>query len=200
LTEEEKAEKDRLIEKGFPEWNKRDFQQFLNGSAKFGRTNYDGIAEEVDGKTSEEIAAYAKVFWKKYKTLDNWQKHLNVIEDGELRVRQSEQKKELLKKKIGMYRMPLQQMVIKYTVSTTNKKVYTEEEDRFLLFMLNKYGVEGDLIYEQIRDEIRESPLFRFDWFFLSRTPQEIGRRCNTLIQTVVRELGGEEMRRQACL
>jgi SWI/SNF-related matrix-associated actin-dependent regulator of chromatin subfamily A member 5 len=80
-------------------------------------------------------------------------------------------------------------------VSTTNKKVYTEEEDRFLLVMLNKYGVEGDLIYEQIRDEIRESPLFRFDWFFLSRTPQEIGRRCNTLIQTVVRELGGDEMR-----
>ncbi|KAH7082974.1 SNF2 family N-terminal domain-containing protein [Paraphoma chrysanthemicola] len=195
LTEEEKAEKERLIEKGFPEWNKRDFQQFLNGSAKYGRTNYDGIAEEVDGKTAAEIADYAKVFWKKYKTLDNWQKHLNVIEDGELRVRQSEQKKELLKKKIGMYRMPLQQMVIKYTVSTTNKKVYTEEEDRFLLVMLNKYGVEGDLIYEQIRDEIRESPLFRFDWFFLSRTPQEIGRRCNTLIQTVVRELGGEDMK-----
>ncbi|KAF2036444.1 hypothetical protein EK21DRAFT_51773 [Setomelanomma holmii] len=195
LTEEEKAEKERLIEKGFPDWNKRDFQQFLNGSAKYGRTNYDGIAEEVDGKTAEEIAVYAKTFWKKYKTLDNWQKHLSVIEDGELRVRQSEQKKELLKKKIGMYRMPLQQMVIKYTVSTTNKKVYTEEEDRFLLVMLNKYGVEGDLIYEQIRDEIRESPLFRFDWFFLSRTPQEIGRRCNTLIQTVVRELGGDDMK-----
>ncbi|EAT86336.2 hypothetical protein SNOG_06505 [Parastagonospora nodorum SN15] len=195
LTEEEKAEKERLIEKGFPEWNKRDFQQFLNGSAKFGRTNYEGIAEEVDGKNAQEIQEYAKVFWKKYKTLDNWQKHLGVIEDGELRVRQSEQKKELLKKKIGMYRLPLQQMVIKYTVSTTNKKVYTEEEDRFLLVMLNKYGVEGDQIYEQIRDEIRESPLFRFDWFFLSRTPQEIGRRCNTLIQTVVRELGGDEMR-----
>ncbi|KAL5118908.1 chromatin remodeling complex Adenosinetriphosphatase [Pleosporales sp. CAS-2024a] len=195
LTEAEKAEKERLIEKGFPEWNKRDFQQFLNGSAKFGRTNYDGIAEEVDGKTAEEIQEYAKVFWKKYKTLDNWQKHLNVIEDGELRVRQSEQKKELLKKKIGMYRMPLQQMVIKYTVSTTNKKVYTEEEDRFLLVMLNKYGVEGDQIYEQIRDEIRESPLFRFDWFFLSRTPQEISRRCTTLIQTVVRELGGDDAR-----
>ncbi|KAH8730803.1 SNF2 family N-terminal domain-containing protein [Phaeosphaeriaceae sp. PMI808] len=195
LTEEEKAEKERLIEKGFPEWNKRDLQQFLNGSAKYGRTNFDGISEEVDGKNAQEIADYAKVFWKKYKTLDNWQKHLNVVEDGELRVRQSEQKKELLKKKISMYRMPLQQMVIKYTVSTTNKKVYTEEEDRFLLVMLNKYGVEGDLIYEQIRDEIRESPLFRFDWFFLSRTPQEIGRRCNTLIQTVVRELGGDEIK-----
>ena len=196
LTEEEKAEKERLIEMGFPEWNKRDFQQFLNGTAKHGRQNFTGIAEEVDGKTADEIADYAKVFWKKFKTLDNWQKHMGVIEEGELKVRQSEQKKELLKKKIGMYRMPLQQMTIKYTVSTTNKKVYTEEEDRFLLVMLNKHGVEGELIYEQIRDEIRESPLFRFDWFFLSRTPQEIGRRCTTLIQTVVRELGGDDMRK----
>jgi SWI/SNF-related matrix-associated actin-dependent regulator of chromatin subfamily A member 5 len=196
LTEEEKTEKARLLDKGFPEWNKRDFQQFLNGSAKHGRTNYEGIAEEVDGKNAEEIAAYAKVFWKKYKTLDNWQKHLNVVEEGELRVRQSEQKRELLKKKVGMYRMPLQQMVIKYTVSTTNKKVYTEEEDRFLLVMLNRHGIEGDHIYEQIRDEIRESPLFRFDWFFLSRTPQEIGRRCKTLIDTVVRELGGDDMKK----
>lgn len=195
LTEAEKEEKERLIAKGFPEWNKRDFQQFLNGSAKYGRTNYDGISEEVDGKVADEIEQYAKVFWKKYKQLDNWQKYIGVVEEGEARVRQSEEKKRLLAKKVGMYRMPLQQMVIKYTVSTTNKKVYTEEEDRFLLVMLNKHGVEGDAIFEKIREEIRESPLFRFDWFFLSRTPQEISRRCTTLIQTVVRELGEGDMK-----
>lgn len=196
LTEEEKELKEKLVAQGFPEWNKRDFQQFLNGSAKYGRQNYEGISEEVDGKTAEEIAEYAKVFWKKYKTLDNWQKYINVVEEGEARVRLQEEKKRLLAKKIAMYRMPLQQMTIKYTVSTTNKKVYTEDEDRFLLVMLNKHGVEGEDIYEKIRDEIRESPLFRFDWFFLSRTPQEIGRRCNTLIQTVIRELGDGDVKK----
>lgn len=196
LTEEEKAEKDRLTRIGFADWNKRDFQQFLNGSAKYGRENYEGISEEVDGKTADEIEEYAKVFWKKFKTLDNWQKHIGVVEEGEARVRLQAEKKKLLAKKIAMYRMPLQQMTIKYTVSTTNKKVYTEDEDRFLLVMLNKHGVEGDDVYERIRDEIRESPLFRFDWFFLSRTPQEIGRRCNTLIQTVLRELGDGEFKR----
>ncbi|KAF2735322.1 hypothetical protein EJ04DRAFT_543120 [Polyplosphaeria fusca] len=194
LTDEEKAEKERLIAQGFPEWNKRDFQQFLNGSAKYGRQNYEGIDYEVDGKDVDEIEAYAKVFWKKYKTLDNWQKHINVVEEGEARVRLSEEKKRLLAKKIGMYRMPLQQMNIKYTVSTTNKKIYTEDEDRFLLVMLNKHGVEGELIFDKIRDEIRDSPIFRFDWFFLSRTPQEIGRRCNTLMQTVMKELGDVDM------
>lgn len=54
--------------------------------------------------------------------------------------------------------------------------------------MLDKYGVDGEGLYEKIRDEIRESPLFRFDWFFLSRTPVEIGRRCTTLLNTVAKE------------
>jgi SWI/SNF-related matrix-associated actin-dependent regulator of chromatin subfamily A member 5 len=174
LTEEEKAEKERLIEKGFPEWNKRDFQQFLNGSAKYGRKNYAGIAQEVDGKD-----------------VDNWPKHYAVITEGENRVQQSAEKVRLIEKKVRMYRMPLQQMQIKYTVSTTNKKVYTEDEDRFLVVMLHEHGVEGEAVHDKIRAEIAASPLFRFDWFFLSRTPQEIGRRCTTLISAIVRELGG---------
>lgn len=90
-----------------------------------------------------------------------------------------------------MYRVPLQQLKLNYTVSTTNKKVYTEEEDRFLLVMLDKYGLDREGVYDLIRDEIRESPLFRFDWFFLSRTPQEISRRCTTLITTVAKEMEG---------
>jgi SWI/SNF-related matrix-associated actin-dependent regulator of chromatin subfamily A member 5 len=60
--------------------------------------------------------------------------------------------------------------------------------------MLDRYGVDGEGLYEKIRDEIRESPLFRFDWFFLSRTPIEIGRRCTTLLNTVSREFDGPEV------
>lgn len=192
LTEQEQEEKAALIEKGFPEWNRRDFQQFLNGSAKYGRDNYEGISEEVDGKNAQEIAAYAKVFWKKYKSIENYQKYVGIIEEGEARTRKLEENRRLLKKKMAMYRVPLQQLKINYTVSTTNKKVYTEEEDRFLLIMMDKYGIESEGIYEKIRDEIRESPLFRFDWFFLSRTPQEISRRCTTLLTTVIKEFEPE--------
>ena len=87
-----------------------------------------------------------------------------------------------------MYRVPLQQLKLNYSVSTTNKKIYTEDEDRFLLVMLDKFGLDAENLHDLIRDEIRESPLFRFDWFFLSRTSLEISRRCNTLILTVQRE------------
>jgi len=58
---------------------------------------------------------------------------------------------------------------------------------------LDKHGLDAENLYEKIRDEIRESPLFRFDWFFLSRTPIEIGRRCTTLISTIVKEFEEKE-------
>ena len=195
LTEEEIAEKEKLISQGFPDWNRRDFQQFINGSAKYGRTNYDGIAEEVDGKNAAEIKEYAKVFWKKYKTIHGWERHINVVEEGEARTRKIEEQKRLLAVKLKQYRNPLQQMKINYTVSTTNKKVYNEEEDRFLLVKLNEHGIDSPGIYEQLRDDIRESRLFRFDWFFLSRTPLEISRRCATLLTTVTREFEGGDAR-----
>lgn len=192
LTEAEREEKERLAAEGFADWNRRDFQQFINGSAKYGRKNYKAIEDEVDGKTAEEIEEYAKVFWKKYKDINNWEKHIAAIEEGEERLRKIDRQRQLLRKKLSMYRAPLQQLKLNYSVSTTNKKVYTEEEDRFLLVMLDKYGVDSEGIYDKIRDEIRESPLFRFDWFFLSRTPVEISRRCNTLLTTVVREFDGD--------
>lgn len=188
LTEEEQEEKQKLSLQGFGDWNKRDFQQFINGSGRFGRNDYERIAEEVDSKTVAEVKAYAKVFWQRYKEIADYAKHLQVIETGEERMRKTEHQRKMLRKKMQQYRVPLQQMKINYSVSTTNKKVYTEEEDRFLMVMLDRYGIDSEGINDRIRDEIRESPLFRFDWFFLSRTPVEIGRRCATLLTTIVKE------------
>ena len=188
LTDAERAEKEKLAQQGFSDWNRRDFQQFVNGSGRYGRTDYEGIAMEVDSKTPAEIKAYAKVFWQRYTEIADYNKYIKVIEDGEDRMRKIEHQRKMLRKKMSQYRVPLQQLKINYSVSTTNKKVYTEEEDRFLLVLLDKYGVDSEGIYEKIRDEIRESPLFRFDWFFLSRTPTEISRRCNTLLTTIVKE------------
>ena len=193
LTEDEVAKKETMQKQGFGNWNRRDFQQFVNGSARYGRHNYAGISEEVDSKSPEEIQVYAKAFWNRYHEIEEWEKHIKSIEAGEERLRKTEHQRKMLRKKMQMYRVPLQQLKINYTVSTTNKKVYTEEEDRFLLVMLDRHGLDAENLYDSIRDDIRDSPLFRFDWFFLSRTPIEIGRRCTTLLNTVAREFGDPE-------
>lgn len=188
LTEEEQEEKAKLSLQGFAEWNRRDYQQFINGSSKYGKSNWEKIADEVDSKTPAEIKAYAKVFWQRYSEIAEHQKSLAVIEAGEERRSKTEHQRKMLRKKMQQYRVPLQQMKINYSVSTTNKKVYNEEEDRFLLVLLDKFGLDSDDLYDRMRDEIHDSPLFRFDWFFLSRTPVELSRRCTTLLTTIVKE------------
>lgn len=191
LTQEEQDEKAQLVQQGFGEWNRRDFQQFINGSARYGRENYKLIEREVDGKTAEEIEAYAHAFWgeEKYKLVENYEKLIAQVEEGESRIQKVQHQKELLRKKLRQVRNPLHQLKLNYSVSTTNKKVYTEEEDRFLLVKMNEFGIDNEGLYDHIRDQIRESPLFRFDWFFLSRTPVELSRRGATLLTTVQREL-----------
>jgi len=53
----------------------------------------------------------------------------------------------------------------------TKGKSYSDDEDRFLLVELAKYGVGKDDTYEKIKRDINEWPAFRFDWFMKSVRP-----------------------------
>ncbi|TGZ79073.1 hypothetical protein EX30DRAFT_321878 [Ascodesmis nigricans] len=188
LTEAEVKEKNQLAEEGFSDWARKDFLSFINASAKHGRKNIPAITVDIGTKSEKEVREYSKVFWNRHKELNNWGKYLDIIEEGEYRSQKMNYEKKMIRKKIEMYRVPMQQLKLNYSVSTTNKKIYTDEEDRFLIVMLDKFGLDSEDLYDNIRDEIRESPMFRFDWFFLSRTATEISRRCTTLISTIRKE------------
>ncbi|TFY80491.1 hypothetical protein EWM64_g3519 [Hericium alpestre] len=97
----------------------------------------------------------------------------------------------LLAKKISSVRYPMQELELNYP--TTKGKVYSEEEDRYLLCRLNYYGMRADDVYERIKKDISEFPVFRFDWFFKSRSTQELQRRCNTLLGMIEKEAEGKE-------
>jgi SLIDE len=55
---------------------------------------------------------------------------------------------------------------------------------------LEKLGYTTEDVYEQIRAQIKTAALFRFDWFFKSRTSAELMRRCQSLIGMVHKEAG----------
>merc|ERR1711916_100745 len=59
--------------------------------------------------------------------------------------------------------------------------------DQYLLCMTHLLGYGK---WEEIKNEIRQSWKFRFDWFLKSRTPLEIQRRVDTLIRLVMKEYG----------
>jgi SWI/SNF-related matrix-associated actin-dependent regulator of chromatin subfamily A member 5 len=88
-----------------------------------------------------------------------------------------------IKAKMACYRNPWLELKIQY--GANKNKAYTEEEDRFLLCMMHRLGYGA---WDEMKAEIRKSWRFRFDWFFKSRTPVELNRRCDTLIRLIEKE------------
>lgn len=196
LTEEEQAEKEDLLNEGFREWNKRDFNQFIRLNEKYGREDIVSIAKEVEGKTAEEVVEYSKVFWERCSELQDCDRIMGQIEKGEARIQRRSLIKKALDAKIARYKAPFHQLRIAY--GTNKGKNYTEEEDRFLVCMLHKLGFDKENVYEDLRAAVRCAPQFRFDWFIKSRTAMELQRRCNTLIMLIEKEMNEIEEREKA--
>ncbi|KAJ9582248.1 hypothetical protein L9F63_003377 [Diploptera punctata] len=181
LTEEEVAEKEKLLTQGFTNWTKRDFNQFIKANEKYGRDDIDNIAKDVEGKTPDEVMQYSSVFWERCHELQDIDRIMAQIDRGEAKI----QRRASIKK-MARYRAPFHQLRIAY--GTNKGKNYTEEEDRFLVCMLHKLGFDKENVYEELRAAVRNAPQFRFDWFIKSRTAMELQRRCNTLITLIERE------------
>jgi len=78
-----------------------------------------------------------------------------------------------------------QTLKLKYVAGSKHRS-YTEEEDAFLLCMMHRHGFGAN---ERIRLEIRRAFQFRFNWYFKSRSSQEIQRRCESIVKMVEKEI-----------
>lgn len=148
--------------------------------------DWELYSTEIQDKSPEQIKEYATVFKKKWKTLAEHPRIAARISEGEAKRNKRDNLEQLLANKIASVRYPMQELELNYP--TTKGKVYSEEEDRYLLVRLNHYGMRADDVYERIKKDITEFPVFRFDWFFKSRSPQELQRRCNTLLGMIEKE------------
>lgn len=136
LTDEEMAEKEKLLTQGFTSWTKRDFNQFIKANEKFGREDLDNIAREVEGKTAKEVFEYAKVFWERCNELQDIDRIISLIEKGEQKIQRRASIKKALDAKMARYKAPFYQLKIQY--GSNKGKNYTEDEDRFLICFLYK--------------------------------------------------------------
>jgi SWI/SNF-related matrix-associated actin-dependent regulator of chromatin subfamily A member 5 len=82
---------------------------------------------------------------------------------------------------------------LKFQYGQNKGKSYTDDEDRFLIVRMHHHGIDRDDCYELIKRDIGEWPLFRFDWFFKSRTPEELRRRGATLLLLIMKDKEPEE-------
>ena len=189
LTDEEKELKEELLTQGYGNWNRREFTHFIQVCSKYGRNSVLLIATEFEDKTDEDVREYAKKFWTSYEEIEGYERYINQIEMGEEKIIKNRLQKESLRRKLAQYKYPLQELVLKFPPASTNKRTFSEEEDRFLLVQLYRFGLDRPDIYERIRDAIRDSPIFQFDFFFQSRNAAELSRRCTTLLACVLKEI-----------
>ncbi|KAK2161132.1 hypothetical protein NP493_1600g00004 [Ridgeia piscesae] len=180
------AEKEELLNEGFSNWSKRDFNQFIKANEKFGRDDIESISREVEGKTPEEVMEYSRIFWERCNELQDIERIMAQIERGEAKIQRRISIKRALDCKMARYRAPFHQLRLQY--GTNKGKNYTEDEDRFLVCMLHQLGFDKENVYDELRTAVRQAPQFRFDWFIKSRTAMELQRRCNTLITLIERE------------
>ncbi|AMD21313.1 HER034Cp [Eremothecium sinecaudum] len=189
LTEEEEKQKAQWESEGFHNWNKLEFRRFITASGKYGRNSIKAITMELGGtKTEEEVRSYAKAFWQNLERIEDYERYVKSIETEEEKIRRVKMQQEALRRKMSQCTNPLFDLSLKHPPSSNNKRTFSEEEDRFILLMLFKYGLERENVYDLIRDEIRECPLFELDFYFQSRTPAELQRRAFTLLQCLEKE------------
>ncbi|CAL9728310.1 ISWI chromatin-remodeling complex ATPase Isw1p [Monosporozyma unispora] len=183
LSEEEENLKIELESQGFPNWTKIELRKFVSACANHGRNSIQAITNDLaPGKTLEEVTAYAEVFWSEMEYLEDYEKYIKFIDTEEERLKVTKLQQEALRRKLSQFIHPLTELTIRYP---PNSKSYTLEEDRFILLMLFKYGLDRPDVYDLIRDEIRASPLFTLNYSFRGKKSPELAKRGGQLMNMI---------------
>ena len=163
----ELAERERLEQDGFPNWSKQEYTKFLRGSEKHGRTALQQIADEVGTKTLEEVVTYSKAFYSLGPLLiADFDKQEKKIEEGERKILEKERMATALKAKVQSTDNPWNTLTLKY--GNNRGKLFTEEEDRFLVCMTNELGYGN---WDDLKREVRRAPDSRFETLTLTLSP-----------------------------
>lgn len=158
--------------------------KFIKACEKYGRDQLHQITEEVGTKSLDEVKVYSAAFWSRGSvSITDFEKIAKRVEEGERKILEKARMAEALKTKVASTENPWQNLQIKY--GNNRGKLFTEEEDKFLICMTNELGYGK---WEDLKREVRRSPEFRFDWLFKSRTPIELGRRVDLLIRLIQNE------------
>jgi SWI/SNF-related matrix-associated actin-dependent regulator of chromatin subfamily A member 5 len=211
LTDAEEQEKANMLSEGFPDWSRKDFKAFCTSMEPWTIRIYQYLQDVMnETKTLQEIQRYVFLV-----QLPENQQSDSQIERGEKKILRLRQIRDAIQEKVERHledtfgsfyeedsngKIPSVAELLHYSWpkmkinygSTGRGRGYQEEEDAFLVCMMYRHGYGAA---ERIRMEIRRAWQFRFDWFFKSRSAQEIQKRCDLLVRVVERE--NEELRKK---
>ena len=179
-----KIEKDLIESKGFNEWDRREFQKFIQALEMFRTNDYDNIQKHVgDTKTVEEIEEYATVFFQKVDTLSDRVKIKEKINKAQKNLSFNMRAPSIIKNKLEKYKHPVEDMVL--SQATQKSKFFCKESDNILIYLTHKIGFGNWL---EIKKAVRREQRSRYDHLFISRNEDELKKRVIYLVQSLDKE------------
>jgi len=177
-------EKSRLFEEGFFNWTKRDFKVFMDAVEKYGSSNLPMLHKEVSiatDKTEDYVARYSSAFFSRISELPDYVKLVEKVDKGNKRVLREVEVKRVLEAKFACSSPD----DLKIAYGAYRSRVFSENHDKMLLHLIHKLGYGN---WEQIRQAIKASPRFQFDWYFKARTSIELQRRAEVILNLIMKE------------
>jgi len=142
LSEELRAEKDKLLSEGFIEWKRNDYTNFVKASAKYGRKAVEKIALEV-GKPEPAVRDFATAFWgdlgRTRIAEHEYDRVTKIIERGEKKIEEMNNLERATRILVDHFDNPWQEL--EFTHVNCKDKMYTAEEDRHLLCWARKVRI-----------------------------------------------------------
>ena len=179
-----KIEKEVIESKGFPDWDRRDFQKFIQALENFATNDFGNISKHMDGsKTTEEVEEYATVFFQKIDSLNDKEKIKTKINKAQKNVKFNLKAPDLIRNKVSQYENPYEDM--NFAFATQKSKYFNRETDMYLLCLADKLGY-GNWI--KIKNAVKRESRCRMDHLFISRSEEELKKRIIYLVQCLEKE------------
>ena len=99
---------------------------------------------------------YYEVFFQRYKELADWSRLMEKVTKGDKRLQREQEISQAIAQKITKHPKPWVHFPIHY--NGTRGRFFTEENDIYLLMMMNKHGYGN---WSVIQNEFRIAPQFR---------------------------------------
>jgi SWI/SNF-related matrix-associated actin-dependent regulator of chromatin subfamily A member 5 len=136
---ERQAEKDKLLNEGFSNWSRHDYTSFVKASAKHGRDAAEKISQEV-GKNEADVKDYIAAFWgevgKSRIVEHEYDRVVKMIERGEKKIGEIKELERATKVLVSHFDNPWEEL--EFVHANCKDKMFTSEEDRFLLCWCRK--------------------------------------------------------------
>ena len=112
FTDEERIEKQVLLETGFTNWDRRDYQKICQALELYPREEASAIADHIGTKTPDEVEKYLKVFFERIETLNDYSNIKKKLIKADAVHSFKRQAPMLIRQKVTAYEHPVEEMVI----------------------------------------------------------------------------------------